>query len=432
LIHFFAIRFEPPAGRKPVPFAALDKKDFGMVDIGAVSPIRREADARSMDAAAAIEVEVEAADAAALAGYDAFCRGAIHGPAQHPLWVRAWIEAHSADALIVTARRDGKPRFKLALEVVAKGPFRVARFVGDSHANGNFPASTPDAAPALLPADGAAIARALRKARPDIDLVSLSRQAPHFEGHDNPLAPLATGQSPNISLAIDLDGGFDAVLARHSGSRKRGKFKYQRNRFNRAGGYRLIEARTPQEVERLIETFFRLKGASLRSKGIADAFADDKVRAFFRGLALGALAEDEPPFLLHAVEVAGELAAINGLSVTRETVVCNFGTYSDVDPKSSPGFFIDYTNIEQACAEGRKIYDFSVGDEPYKRSWCEIETWHFETLLPLGTRGRLLALYDKGRTAAVRFVKSNDRLWQMVKKLRARLGGAPQRQQDDE
>jgi CelD/BcsL family acetyltransferase involved in cellulose biosynthesis len=396
-----------------------------MVDAGTVTPprLRTRPDAAAMPARdTAIGVEVEAADAAALAGYDAFCREGVHGPAQHPLWVRAWNAAHSADALVVTARRDGKALLKLALEVVARGPFRVARFVGGSHANGNFAACAPDMAPAS-PAEGAAIAAALRKARPDIDLVSLSRQAPHFEGRDNPLAALATRQSPNLSLAVDLDGGFEAVLSRHGGSRKRQKFNYQRNRFNRAGGYRLIEATTLQEAERLIETFFVLKGASLRAKGIPDAFADEKVRDFFRTLAREALAEDDPPFLLHGVEVAGEIVAINGLSVTRETVVCNFGTYSDADPRSSPGYFIDYTNIEQACGQGRRIYDFSVGDEPYKRSWCDIETRHFETLLPLSLKGHLLALHERGSAAAIQALKSNPTAWDFVKRMRTRLGG---------
>ena len=397
-----------------------------MVDADTVArsrlDIRQEAPARAAGVTA-IGVEVRAADKAALDAYDGFCRRGVHGPAQHPLWVRSWIAAHAADALIVTAQRDGRALLKLALEVVAKGPFRVARFVGGSHANGNFPACAPGMTAAVLPADGAAIVAALRAARPDIDLVSLSRQARHFEGRDNPLAPLATRQSPNISLAVDLDGGFEAVLARHGASRKRQKLNYQRNRFNRAGGFRLIEAETPEEVERLISTFFVLKGASLRAKGIADAFADDRVRAFFRALALGALTEENPPFLLHAVEVAGDIVAINGLSVTRETIVCDFGTYSDADPKSSPGYFIDYTNIEQACGQGRRIYDFSVGDEAYKRSWCDIETWHFETLLPLSAGGRLLALHERGRAAAVRTLKSNPKAWDFVKRMRARLGG---------
>ena len=380
------------------------------------------ADAMRVHDAAAVAVEVRPADAAALAGYDAFCRRGVHGPAQHPLWVRAWVEATKADALIVTARRDGEPVLKLALEVVDMKPFRLARFVGGVHANGNFPACRPGATP-VSPAENAAIAAALRKARPDIDLLFLSRQAERFEGAQNPLAGLAAMRSPNLSLAVDLDGGFEAVVARHGGGRKRRKMNYQLNRFKRAGGHRIMEAATQEEVTRLIETFFTLKGASLRSKGIADPFADDRVRDFFRALYRNALAEPSPPFVLHAVEVAGEIAAINGLSVTRETVVCNFGTYRDGDPRASPGFVIDYANIEQACDQGLKVYDFSVGDEPYKRSWCDIETWHFDTLTPLGAKGQALALYARLRAAAVQAVKANPALWGLVKRLRARLHG---------
>lgn len=398
-----------------------------MVDIGAASPAlpaaRRDGRAHEMREAAAGTVTVAAADEAALRDYDAFCRDALHGPCQHPVWVRAWIAATGADAVIVTLSRDGRPVVKLALEVVPRGPLRIARFVGGNHANGNFAAVARNAASEAAAPDRAALAAALRKARPDIDLLLLSRQNPRFEGVDNPLGGLATMQSPNISLAVDLAGGFEAVLERHNAARKRKKLKYQLNRFKQAGGYRLIEARTPDEVERLLETFFELKGASLRSKGIADTFAAREIRSFFRTLFRDALREDEPPFVLHAVEVGGEIAAINGLSVTRETVVCEFGTYRNADPKTSPGYFIDYTNIEQACGKGKAIYDFSVGDEDYKRSWCDIETWHFETLLPLGARGGALALYERGRAAAVHALKSNHALWAFAKRLRARVGG---------
>lgn len=397
-----------------------------MVDIGAASPplaaARGGSDARAMEGKT--RMDVAQADETALADYEAFCRDGVHGPCQHPVWVRAWVAETGADAVIVTVRRDGVPVLKLALEVVAKGPFRIARFAGGNHANGNFAAVANGVATPLSHADGAGIAAALRKARPDIDLVLLSRQNPHFEGVENALSGLATMQSPNVSLAVDLDGGFEAVLARHNAPRKRKKFKYQFNRFKQAGGHALIEARTPDEVERLISTFFELKGKSLLSKGIADAFAPAEIRAFFRALFRDALAEREPPFLLHGVEVGGRIVAINGLSVTKESVICEFGTYCSADPKSSPGYFIDHTNIQQACERGKKIYDFSVGDEDYKRSWCDIETWQFETLLPLSVKGHALSLYERARATVVHAVKSNHALWAFAKRLRARLAGS--------
>lgn len=379
-----------------------------MVDVGATAP------------ALSATIIVTKADAVALRNYEAFCRKAIHGPCQHPLWIRSWIASNDADALIVTLTLNEQPIMMLALEVVRKGPLRIARFIGGNHANGNFVAMAPEIA-GIMP-DPASLKAALRKVRPDIDLVLLSRQSPDFEGFNNPLASLATMQSPNISLSVDLAGGFEAVLLRHNARRKRKRFNYQLSRFRQTGGYRLIEAQTPEEARQLLDLFFELKGTSLRSKGIADAFAAPQIRSFFRTLFNDALAEDVAPFLLRAVEVGGEIVAITGLSITQETVVCEFNTYKNRDPKTSPGFFIDYTNIRQACEQGKAIYDFSVGDEDYKRSWCDIETWQFETLLSLSASGAVLAIYERALAAAVHNIKSNPTLWAAARRLRARLG----------
>lgn len=380
-----------------------------MVDVGATTA----------PALSASIIPVTAADDAALRDYEAFCQRAVHGPCQHPLWITGWIASTRTDALIVTVKQDEQPVLMLALEVISKGGLRIARFIGGNHANGNFVAMDRRTLTAIP--DAVALKAALRKARPDIDLIFLSRQDPVFEGFDNPLASLATMQSANISLAVDLSGGFRAVLSRHNPGRKRKRFNYQLNRFRRAGGHRLIEARTAEEVGHLLDVFFELKGASLRSKGITDTFAAPQIRAFFRALFCNALGEDNPPFLLRAVEVGGEIVAITGLSVTRETVVCDFNTYRNRDPRTSPGAFIDHINIEWACEQGKAIYDFSVGEEAYKRNWCDIETWQFETLLPLSASGTALAFYERGRMAAIRAIKSNPTLWAFTRQMRARL-----------
>lgn len=375
----------------------------------------------------AFAVEVEAAGEAALAEYEAFCRAGVHGPAQHPVWVRAWIEATEADVLVVTVRRGGLPAFKLALEIVARGPFRIARFVGGSHANGNFAALAPGMAAAASRTEGKALAAALRRVRPDVDLLFLSRQNPDFHGVGNPLAGLATMESPNLSLAARLDGGFEALLERAGRRRKLRHYKQRLSRFRQSGGFQLIEAGTAQEVERLLDAFFVMKGERLRRMGIANVFMAPELQTFFRTLFLAALEIAPTPFVLHGLEVGGRIVAVNGLSVTGHSLVWEFGGIDDSDPAASPGYFLNHHSIEWACRLGKDIYDFSVGDEPFKRSWADVETRQFETLVPLGVRGHGLALYERGRAAAVRRVKSNPRLWEMARRLRGRLGGAAQR-----
>ena len=398
-----------------------------MVDIGAsTSPLR--AQRAAMPASREVTkttVEVREADDVALADYAAFCRDAIHGPAQHPLWLRSWIMATGADVVIVTLNRLGQPALAIALEVVHEGPFRVARFPGGSHANGNFVAASPRLADPLSAAEGQAVTEALRLARPDIDLVLLQRQNPKQEGIANPLSNLTAVRSPNVSLAVDLTGGFAGVLERRNGKRKRKKYRLQVRKFEEAGGHRLITAGTPEEAERLVTAFYGMKAARLLGKGIADVFAPIEVQTFFRLLFQGALDYPDPPFVLHGVEVGGTLLAINGCSVTRESFVCEFGGISEDLAGASPGFFIDYHSIDDACGAGKTLYDFSVGEEDYKRSWCDVETWQFDTMLPLTAKGRVAWGCEMARAKAVGFVKSNEALWSMLKQLRARVAGSP-------
>ncbi|RWE64197.1 MAG: GNAT family N-acetyltransferase, partial [Mesorhizobium sp.] len=82
--------------------------------------------------------------------------------------------------------------------------------------------------------DGTAIRsmfKAIGRTRPDIDLISLERLLPDLDGVASPLAALPSFPSPNLALAVDLDGGFDALLSRASGKRKRKKHRSQTRKF---------------------------------------------------------------------------------------------------------------------------------------------------------------------------------------------------------
>ena len=93
---------------------------------------------------------------------------------------------------------------------------------------------------------------------------------------------------------------------------------------------------------------------------------------------------------------------------------------------ASPGDFLFFDNIEEACKQGLDIYDFSVGDEPYKRLWCDIETRHFDVVVPLTAKGRLLALQMRLLARLKAFVKNSPLIWKLTKLVRKRAAGQPQ------
>ena len=95
-----------------------------------------------------------ASDGTGLADYVQFCASAVFAPAQSASWVSNWATATGADIVVATLACEGRPALSLALEVIQRGPFKLARFTGGRHANGNFAAADPRFLPAV---DGPAI-----------------------------------------------------------------------------------------------------------------------------------------------------------------------------------------------------------------------------------------------------------------------------------
>jgi CelD/BcsL family acetyltransferase involved in cellulose biosynthesis len=365
-----------------------------------------------------------------LDAYLELARRGVSAPAQSSLWIEEWVTNAAPDGFIAMVEADGKPVYGLALEVVRSGPFHVARFMSGRHANGNFAAADP----AFLAAGGfsaEAILAAVRRARPDVDALVLERLLPDLEGLANPLLALPHFPSPNLSLAVSLEGGFEALLARVSGKRKKKKHRSQTRKFEAAGGFRRIEASTPDEVTRLLDAFFAMKEFRFRKMGIANVFGDAEVQDFFRSLFMDALRESPPPFVLHALDVGGTLRAITGSSRSARRLVCEFGAIAEDDlGHASPGDFLFFENIGEACREGLEVFDFSVGDEPYKRLWCDIETRHFDIVAPLTAKGHLLAHSLRIKASVKAWIKNSPTVWRLTKLLRKKAAGQPQASED--
>ena len=133
---------------------------------------------------------------------------ALHGNAQSFDWIDCWRRHVNPDSLVAGLFTDDAPVMLLPLEAVSVSGTNMLRYPGGSHANCNFP--WLDGA-----VDHASLDRlvlTIRAARPDIDVLSLTRQLPSLSGRDNPLLTLKSIQNPNPVLAASLINGFEAVL----------------------------------------------------------------------------------------------------------------------------------------------------------------------------------------------------------------------------
>ncbi len=235
-----------------------------------------------------------------------------------------------------------------------------------------------------------------RQLRRFADVIVFDRTPRIWRGAPHPLAVLAGIENPNASFQLPLLGTMERTLAQVNAKRRRKKMRISERRLAEIGGYDYVIAREAQEAHALLETFFRQKAARFETLGLPDAFREAETRTFFHALIDARGPEPGNLLELNAIrlrgEHAGRVVAVAGLSRKGDHVICQFGSIDEeIAADASPGELLFYRMIERLCAEGVALFDFGIGDQPYKRSWCTVETPLRDIVLPLTFRGRLAA-----------------------------------------
>jgi CelD/BcsL family acetyltransferase involved in cellulose biosynthesis len=126
---------------------------------------------------------------------------------------------------------------------------------------------------------------------------------------------------------------------------------------------------------------------------------------------------------LNAIRLRGEndgrIVAVAGLSRKADHVICQFGSIDEgLAGDASPGELLFYRMIERLSGEDVRLFDFGVGDQPYKRSWCTIETPLRDIVLPVTFAGRLAGLRHHLVVRAKRAIKANRAVYARIQRTR--------------
>jgi CelD/BcsL family acetyltransferase involved in cellulose biosynthesis len=342
-------------------------------------------------------------------------------------WAQAWMQAHGAEMIAVTGSIGKQTAFILPLEITRERLGRVARPPGGRFNNINTglfdeQLATPDAEE--LARFKASIAQVLRGIA---DLVVIDEVPLAWKGVSHPLAGLASIENQNHSFQLPLLGTMEATLAQVNAKSRRKKFRAQVRRLEAIGGFDYVVAESAAEQHDLLDCFFAQKGARLKAFGLPDVFAPPATRCFLHRLLDAPARGTDRPLAMHAIRVKGEhdghIAAVTGLSRKGGHVLCQFSSIDEsVGSDASPGELLFWLAVEHSIEAGASLFDFGIGDQPYKRSWCSQETVQHDILLPVGLKGLLLAWQHLAVTRAKTIVKRNDRLYAMAQRWRSRHG----------
>jgi len=78
--------------------------------------------------------------------------------------------------------------------------------------------------------------------------------------------------------------------------------------------------------------------------------------------------------------------------------------------------------MRYAIEHGCKLFDFTLGDEPYKREWCDAEIRLCDLVASASFRGWLAAIQTMATRDIKRRIKRNPHAWSLVRKLRMLVG----------
>ncbi|MCA1864650.1 GNAT family N-acetyltransferase [Agrobacterium genomosp. 3] len=339
-------------------------------------------------------------------------------------WCSIWAQTQKSPLLIIRGRQGTKTVFLLPLEIVQEGGIRKARFPGGRFNNINTGLFEPSFAEQAEHKTAAAIAREARKLlHGRADILALQNIPLTWRGRTNPLSYLASVENQNPAFQLPLLESFESTLRQVNAKRRRKKFRIQSRRAEEMGGYSHVIARSPQEKCELLQAFFRQKATRFASQGIPDVFRSQSVKEFFYDLANFPETGTDSLLELHAIRLHGEyegvIAAISGLSRKQDHIICQFGSIDEVVSELSPGELLFWLMIERACREKAALFDFGVGDQLYKRSWCPLSTAQHDIFLPVTLKGRAAASAYVAIARTKSLIKSNPALYALIQRFRA-------------
>jgi len=314
-------------------------------------------------------------------------------------WVRAWyatIGRSAGEPLLIAVidRRAGGLAAMLPLVRRSVGRLRVIEFADCGVSDSNAPALGPWAP--TNAGDAQAMWQAIRRALPGADLVRFTKMPRQIEGRPNPLTLLAAARpSSSNGNVLAVTGSWDGYLATLSGTLRKQLRKNWRV-FTQHDGAAFRRIDDPDEAVRVLAELETQQGARLRAHGLPYRLDEPAFSAFYRRIAIDGVADGS--VILTALMCGTEVvAALLGLARGNAYVMVRTSVGAQRWGNCSPGRLVMMQTLQLLHSEGYRLFDFSVGDYPYKQRLGARRLPLLDLTVALTPRGLPLLAYDRAK-----------------------------------
>jgi CelD/BcsL family acetyltransferase involved in cellulose biosynthesis len=253
------------------------------------------------------------------------------------------------------------------------------------------------------------------------DLVRLLKMPATVGTQPNPLLDLDVVPNPSGAYATPLGESWDAFYAAKRSASTRGRDRTKRKRLAEFGEIKMVTPESAPDALRTVAVLIEQKTQSFARMGVANLFERPGHAEFYRAIATD-------PALRHLVhvsrlEVGPQIAAANIGLVFRDTYYHLQASYTDGElARFGPGAAHLHALMRYAIERGLRVYDFTIGDESYKRDWCDGAQQLSDHISFVTRRGALIGAPAMAAQRVKRLIKQTPSLWRAYSKMRALVG----------
>jgi CelD/BcsL family acetyltransferase involved in cellulose biosynthesis len=254
------------------------------------------------------------------------------------------------------------------------------------------------------------------------DLVNLSKMPEKVGGQGNPMLQLGVTANPSGAYLTQLSGDWESFYAAKRSSTTRRRDRTKRKRLGEMGAVQMVTVEGA-ELAPTLDTLMAQKTRAFARMGVSDLFANEGYPQFYHALA--AEAATRPLTHVSRLDVGATPAAINLGLIWRGCYYHLLASYDD-GPVSrfGPGAAHLHELMRYAIEQGCTVFDFTIGDEPYKRDWCDTEVTLYDHISAASWRGAIAARVMLAKQKLKRHIKQTPALWALAQRARSLAAAA--------
>jgi CelD/BcsL family acetyltransferase involved in cellulose biosynthesis len=268
------------------------------------------------------------------------------------------------------------------------------------------------------------IARCLQdNPRLHYDFINLEKMPETVGAQQNPMRYLGGTMTPSGAYLTHLTDDWETfyLAKRSSATRRRDRIK--RKRLGELGEVKFVNPADDSETLRTLDTLMTQKARWFAHMGVSNLFAKPGHAEFYRALA----SDPATRHLVHVsrLDVGTTVAAVNLGLTYRDCYYHLLASYDEGEvSRFGPGAAHLNDLLHYAIDRGLRIFDFTIGDERYKRDWCDTELKLYDYIAAATWRGALVAMPMLAAQRLKRRIKQTPVLWNAFSGARAFAGAA--------